>query len=125
LKERVAEQENVITILKDKDKQQQDAINYLMNKLIFKSKQNELANPPKEQTLRQNTESNDNSDKSDSLSDERQRNIRKGGIRSSKSKFEILSNISNKSGENNAQLTLKQKDVHFTQHILYCIGKNI
>ncbi|XP_060606619.1 uncharacterized protein LOC132758929 [Ruditapes philippinarum] len=99
LKEREAEQENVITILKDKDKQQQDAINYLMNKLIFKSKQNELANPTKKQTLRQTTESNDNSDKSDSLSDERQLNIRKDGIRSSKSKSEILSNISNKSDD--------------------------
>jgi hypothetical protein len=103
LKERVAEQENVITKLKDKDKQQQDAINYLMNELIFKSKQNELSNPPKEQTLRQTNERKETSDISDSLRDESQLNIRKDGVRSSKSMSKILSNISNNAGENNAQ----------------------
>ncbi|XP_060606625.1 uncharacterized protein LOC132758934 [Ruditapes philippinarum] len=93
LKERVAEHENVIITLKDKDKQQQDAINYLMNELLFKSIQNELANPSKEQTLRQTKEHKEISDISDTLRDESQLNIRKDGIRSSKSKSEILSNI--------------------------------
>ncbi|XP_060583988.1 uncharacterized protein LOC132740155 [Ruditapes philippinarum] len=95
LKERVAEQENVITILKDKDKQQQDAINYLMKELIFKSKQNEFANPPKEQTLLQIKERKETSDISDLLRQESQLNFRKDGVRSSESKSEILSNISN------------------------------
>ncbi|XP_060606622.1 uncharacterized protein LOC132758931 [Ruditapes philippinarum] len=93
LKERVAEQENVIITLKDKDKQQQDAINYLMNELIFKSKQNEIANS-KEQSLRQTKKRSDNSEKVDSLRDESQLNIRKDGERIYKSKSDILSNIS-------------------------------
>ncbi|XP_060606623.1 uncharacterized protein LOC132758932 [Ruditapes philippinarum] len=93
LKKREAEQDNIIIRLKDKDKQQQDAINYLMNELIFKSKQNELVNPPKEQTLRQTKEREETSDISDSLRDESQLNIRIDGVRSYKSKSEI--NISN------------------------------
>ncbi|XP_060606618.1 uncharacterized protein LOC132758928 [Ruditapes philippinarum] len=110
LKERVAEQENVIITLKDKDKQQQDAINYLMNELILKSKQNELANPPKEQTLRLTKERKETSDISDSLRDERQLNIRKDGVRSSKSMSEILSNISNNAASND--LRSSRQSIH-------------